>query len=142
MANPKKHKNGHKPHIVGFICNWDAYSGLEMAGVNKKAYPASIRLVRLNCLGRLHLGLILQAFELGAEGVMLLGCPEGQCHYESGEHPRKLLSQARKVLRLLGIDPQRLALAEIPLGDDDRFVRQVASFARRIGKTGAAAPVS
>jgi len=49
-----------EPRIVGFVCNWSAYSGVEMAGVNREEYPPNIRLVRLMCLGRLHLGLILR----------------------------------------------------------------------------------
>ena len=62
---------GFEPRIVGFVCNWDAYSGVEMAGADRKEYPASIKLVKLMCLGRLHLGLILKAFELGADVIKL-----------------------------------------------------------------------
>jgi coenzyme F420-reducing hydrogenase delta subunit len=89
------------------------------------------------CLGRLHLGLILKAFELGADGVILLGCPSGDCHYESGtEKAKELLTQARKILHLLGIDPKRLALAEVPLGRGDILARRLTSFAKRISGAG------
>ena len=121
--------------IVGFVCNWSAYSGVEMAGVQQKEYPASIKLIRLACLGRLHLGLLLKAFELGADGVLLLGCPSESCCYESGlEKAKELLSQAKKVLSLLGIDQQRLALVEVPLGGGDVVAKQISAFARRIEK--------
>lgn len=126
-----------EPRIVGFVCNWSAYSGVEMAGVNKEGYPPNIRLVRLMCLGRLNLGLILKAFELGADGVMLLGCPPDDCHYESGvSRTKEVFTQARRVLQLLGIDEKRLALVEIPLGKGDLLARQVSTFVRRIGKAG------
>ena len=137
MIRPKKYSD-RTPHIVGFICNWGAYSGLEMAGMEKRQYPASVRLVRLMCLGRLHLGLVLKAFELGADGVMLLGCPAGECHYEAGtESAKELLVQARKVLHLLGIDPERLDLIEVPLGRGDLLARRVTAFTKRIGQAGA-----
>ncbi len=122
-----------EPRIVGFVCNWGAYSGVEMAGVNKREYPASVKLVKVMCLGRLHLGLVLKAFELGADGVMLLGCPPDDCYYESGmEKTKELFTQARKVLHLLGIDPKRLALVEVPLGRGDILANRVSAFVKRI----------
>ncbi len=136
VIKQKQHQDSRsKPQIVGFICNWAAYSGAEMAGVEKRGYPANIRLVRLMCLGRLHLGLVLQAFELGADGVMLLGCPRAECHYDSGmEKAKELFTQARKVLGLLGADPKRLALVEVPVGRGDIFARQVSNFVRSISQ--------
>lgn len=126
---------GFKPRIVGFVCNWSAYSGVEMAGVNKREYPASINLIRLMCLGRLNLGLILKAFELGANGVMLLGCPTDDCHYEcGGEKAREVFTQAKGVLSLLGIDQNKLAFIEVPLGREDLLLKQISAFVKRIGR--------
>jgi len=116
------------PRIVGFVCNWSAYSGVEMAGINKEEYPPNIQLVRVMCLGRLHLGLILKAFELGADGVMLL---------ESGiTSAKEVFTEARKMLNLLGVDPKRLALVEVPLGRGDILARKVSSFVKHISKAG------
>jgi len=126
-----------QPRIVGFVCNWGAYSGVEMAGVQKREYPASIRLVRVMCLGRLHLGLILKAFELGADGVMLLGCPPDDCHYESGmASAKEVFIEAKKMLNLLGVDPKRLALVEVPLGRGDFLARKVSTFVKHISQAG------
>lgn len=119
------------PRIVGFVCNWNALSAVDMAGVNRREYPASVRLVKLLCLGRLHLGLILKAFELGADGILLLGCPERECQHGDGMGKAKeLLRQARKILHLLGIDQRRLALVEVPLGRDDILARRVSAFVK------------
>ncbi len=122
--------------VVGFVCNWGAYSAVEMAGVNGKEYSPSIKLVKAMCLGRLHLGIVLRAFELGADGVLLLGCPPEECHYESGaDHTRAMVAQAKKVLGILGIDPRRLALVEVPLGRDDELIRRVSAFVKYVKKT-------
>ena len=138
MIKAKEHLDiNYQPRIVGFVCNWGAYSGVEMAGVEKREYPASIKLVRVMCLGRLHLGLILRAFELGADGVLLLGCPPESCYYESGmEKAKELFTQAGKMLNLLGIDQKRLALVEVPLGGGDFLAKQVSNFVKRIGRAG------
>ena len=138
MTEPNEYQDiDFEPRIVGFVCNWGAYSGVEMAGVNRKEYSTSVRLVKVMCLGRLHLGLILKAFELGADGVMLLGCQSDDCHYESGiAMAKELFTQAGKVLNLLGIDQKRLDLVEVPLGRGDLLAKQVSTFARRVGKVG------
>ena len=58
------------PGIVGFVCNWGAYSGVEIAGMEKKTYSAGLKIARVPCLKRLHMGLLLKAFELGADILM------------------------------------------------------------------------
>ena len=122
-----------QPRIAGFVCNWSAYSAVEMAGVNKEEYPANIHLVKVMCLGRLHPGLILKAFELEADGVMLLGCPPDDCHYEFGmARAKEVFAQTKKLMDLLGIDDNRLALLEMPLGRGDYFSQKVRRFVRKI----------
>jgi len=83
-------------------CEWSGYSAAEIAGVQRLAYPASTRLIRLNCTGRLQPGLILKALEMGAAGVMILGCAPGVCHYEQGnERCAAAFEQADALARLL-----------------------------------------
>ena len=109
MTKPKQNPDANiKPRIVGFVCNWGAYSGVEMAGVHKREYPASVKLVRVMCLGRLHLGLVLKAFELGADGVMLLGCPTENCHYESGMEKTKELFKESSEMSLTKRKPRAI----------------------------------
>lgn len=123
----------HEPRVVGFVCNWDAYSGVEMAGVEGREYAAGLRLVRVTCLGRLHLGILLRAFELGADGVLLMGCPPRDCHHGHGSvQASGLVQEARKVLGLLGADPERIEFVEVPLGGSEVFVERVEAFMNRI----------
>ena len=138
MIEPREYQEtDFEPRVVGFVCNWSAYSGVEMVGVNKEEYPPNIQLIRVMCLGRLHLGLILKAFELGADGIMLLGCPQDDCHYESGiATAKEMLVQAKKVLSLLGIDQKRLTLVEVPLGRGDFLAIRVSNFVKRIKGAG------
>ena len=134
---PKTQDGNFEPRIAGFVCNWGAYSALDMAGVNRKRYTPNIQFIRLMCLGRVHAGLILKAFELGADGVMLLGCPSGSCHYEFGaDEAKKMLPPVERILNLLGLGSRRLHLAEVPADDADLVVREINSFERRIRKLG------
>jgi len=118
---------------VVFACNWDGLSCIESAAHEGLSYPASVRVVRVSCLSRVHLGLILKAFELGADGVILLGCEPGQCHYEiDSECLGQEYEKARQVLSLMGMGPERLVMAGMPRGDGRGFVHQVNSFLGQI----------
>lgn len=62
-----------EPKIVAFVCNWCAYAGADLAGVGRMQYPTNVRLIRLMCTGRVNDGFLLNAFEAGADGVMVSG---------------------------------------------------------------------
>jgi coenzyme F420-reducing hydrogenase delta subunit len=115
--------------IIVFTCNWNAYSGLEMAGYERLSLPAGVRPVKVMCLGRLHPGLVLKAFELGADGVLMLGCPPDECHYEFGNsRAEELFEETRALARLLGISEERLRLDWVAAGDGEAFTEKVRCF--------------
>ena len=119
--------------IIIFACNWGAYAGAESAGQEHLAYPPHVRLVRLICLGRLHPGLILRAFELGAAGVLVLGCPPHECHYGVGsDQIEEVFEQARGLAHLLGLDEERLQLDWVSPGDGAAFAQKVETFVRQV----------
>jgi coenzyme F420-reducing hydrogenase delta subunit len=120
-----------EPKVVVFSCNWKGYSGAEMAGLQGLSYPPSARLVRLQCLERLHPGLILRAFELGAAGVLMVGCPPGECEHQS-EGAKELFKRTQVLLALLDIDKRRLKLDSVPLGDGRLFAQKVRRFIQRV----------
>jgi coenzyme F420-reducing hydrogenase delta subunit len=128
--------------VVVFACNWDGLSCVEAAAHRKLSYPASVRVVRVSCLSRVHLGLVLRAFELGADGVMLLGCRPGECHYAiDPENIVQEYGRTQAVLRLMGLGPERLALTRLQRGDGTEFVEQVNRFASQLSHLWPTAPV-
>ena len=127
--------------IVIYACNWDGLSCVEAAARVGHCYPSSVRLVRVSCLSRLNQGLILRAFELGAEGVMLLGCSPGNCQYDrESDLVSREYEKARTVLRLLGMGEDRLVLSLIPRGDGYGFVRQITAFLEQLRAMRSAVP--
>ncbi len=119
--------------VVVFVCNWDGLSCIEAAAQSRIVYPASVKVVRVSCLSRVHSGLILKAFELGAGGVMLLGCESGSCYF--GKDSRLIIKEYEKtrgLLELLGLGGERLQLTRLPRGHGAAFVRQIAKFMTRI----------
>jgi F420-non-reducing hydrogenase iron-sulfur subunit len=122
--------------IVVFVCNWDGLSAAEAAAQQGLHYPASVRVVRVTCLSRIDQGLILKAFEVGAAGVMLLGCEPGKCQFDiDSELVVRECERARSLLRLLGMNEERLVLAHAARGDGREFVRRVTSFISELEQT-------
>ena len=111
-----------RPKIVAFVCNWCSYVGADNAGGQKFSYSPDVKLVRVMCSGRVDPQLVLQAFREGADGVMVLGCHPGDCHYRTGNI--KALRRFRilqKMLAQFGIPPARLRLDWVAAGEGERF---------------------
>ena len=100
-----------EPRIIGFLCNWCSYAGADAAGISRFKYQPNIRIVRVMCSGRVSPDLVLRAFREGADGVLVLGCHIGDCHYVSGNHrTAKRIPVLRRILEYIGIEPERLRL--------------------------------
>lgn len=128
--------SGVVPRILIFACEWSGYAAAELAGAQKLTYPPNVRMIRLDCTGRLQPGLILQAFEMGAAGVLVLGCAPRLCHYERGnERAAAAYERVEALTGLLGLPPIRLQLAWTPPDDGPAFAELVTGFVKGVGET-------
>lgn len=125
---------------IVFTCNWGAYSALEAAGADHTSYDPAVRVLRTMCAGRAHPGLVLRAFQRGAERVTVLTCGHDEdggsrCHYETGNtRAHSSVQLAQEMIALLGIDPSRLQAVEMQPGQADLFLSAIGAGAR--GKAG------
>lgn len=112
--------------VLVFVCNWDGWSCIETATNLGLHYPASVKVIKVSCLSRVHAGLILKAFEFGADGVMLLGCEQDRCRFGAdGGHIFNEYEKAQTILEMLGMWKDRLVLVQLPAFDGREFVTQV-----------------
>jgi coenzyme F420-reducing hydrogenase delta subunit len=124
--------------VLVFACNWDGWSCIETAADLGLCYPASVKMLRVSCLSRIHAGLILRAFELGADGVMLLGCEPGKCRFGiDSECIIKEYEKARSILEMLGMRKDRLLLVRLPAFSGREFVMRVMSFIAEVERLSA-----
>ena len=121
-ANPKK-------SILVFTCNWNPYNGMETSAIERLSYSAHVYPIRVMCLGRLSPGIILKAFERGAHGVFLLGCPQDDCRYEfGGRRSEEAFAVATELVRTMGYSDQRLKLDRVAAGDGHAWVNKIQAF--------------
>jgi F420-non-reducing hydrogenase iron-sulfur subunit len=110
------------PKIIAFVCNWCSYAGADKAGGQKLKYPANIKLIRVMCSGRVDPDFVMRAYREGADGVMVLGCHPGDCHYRSGNY--KALRRFKLFERMLtqfGIEKERFRLDWVAAGEGQKF---------------------
>ena len=116
----------YEPEIVAFCCNWCSYAGADLAGVSRFKIPPNIRIIRVMCSGRVRPEWVMGALQAGIDGVLVLGCHPGECHYEEGNyHARRRMDTLRRLLDIGGIDPQRMRLDWVSASEGGRFKKIV-----------------
>jgi F420-non-reducing hydrogenase iron-sulfur subunit len=80
---------------------------------------------------------IMRSFEKGADGVYLVGCREGDCHYNQGNFRAKArVEQIRKTLDAIGVGGQRLQMYNLSSSDGPMFARFAEEMHSRILEAG------
>ncbi len=110
--------------IVAFACNWCSYAGGDNAGTSRLQYPASGRLIRTMCSGRVDEKFVWYAFRKGAPLVLVSGCHFSDCHYISAvTWTQKRIERVWNRMEKLGIRPARLQLEYISAAEGQKFAR-------------------
>ncbi len=126
-----------EPRIIAIVCNWCSYGGADNAGAQKLAYPANVKLVRVMCSGRVDPQLVMQAFRKGADGVMVLGCHPGDCHYREGNYKAwRRFALFEKMLAQFGIAPGRFMLDWVAAGEGQKFQEVVTKMTETVRQLG------
>ena len=122
-----------EPKVVAFLCNWCSYAGADNAGISRLQSPANILPIRVMCSGRVSPEMILRAFRSGADGVLVLGCHIGDCHYINANHRTvKRVPLLRNLLSYVGINPDRLCLDWVSSAEAPKFARVTTEFVETI----------
>jgi F420-non-reducing hydrogenase iron-sulfur subunit len=133
----KTNSKNFEPRIVGFLCNWCSYTGADLAGTSRMKSAPNLRIIRLMCSGRVDPSFILRAFQLGADGILVLGCHPGDCHYQEGNFKalRRILL-LKRILREFGVDERRLRLEWVSAAEGEKFAKVSTEFTEEVRALG------
>ena len=125
-----------EPKILGFLCNWCSYAGADLAGVSRMQYPPNIRVIRVMCSGRVDSKFIFEALRVGADGVIVLGCHLGDCHYLEGNYEaEKKFDMVKRFLKLIDFD-DRVRLDWVSASEGARYAEVITEFTDHIKTLG------
>jgi len=100
-------------------------------------YPHNVRMVRLPCTGKVDILQLLEALLAGADGVMVVGCMEGDCHFVSGNiKARRRVERAKKILDAARIGADRLEMFNLEASAAPKFVEAVVEMTERVRALG------
>jgi len=125
------------PKIIVFCCNWCSYAGADLAGVSRFQITPYFRVIRTLCSARVDPEFILHAFKRGADGVMVLGCHPGDCHYIGGNYrTRRRIALLSVMLQQFGLHKDRLRLEWVSASEGEKYARVVNEFVQRVTELG------
>lgn len=126
-------------NIILFLCGWGPHAAYQVLQDNASDIPPEIKMVRIPCSGRISKALLFKPFEMGADGVMLIGCEPGSCRYGTGTATAENnVEDTRGILDLLGLGKDRLRLVTFLPDESDallRFLKDFVSQIKNIGKS-------
>ncbi len=125
-----------KLRMVIFACENDAYPALDMAASKNKFWSPLARIIPVRCLGSVNVSWIKDAMSSGMDGVLLLGCKFGddyQCHFVKGsELANRRMENVAETLNSLGMEPERVKLAQVAIDEYDKVDEIINEFVDEI----------
>jgi heterodisulfide reductase subunit A len=115
---------------IVFTCNWCSYAGADLAGIEKRQYPPSARVIRTMCSARFEESFVEHAFERGAGAVLVTGCrlteTGSDCHYNNANRLTwKRFQHWQRKFERKGIEPERLQLRWISAAEGKEFAEKM-----------------
>jgi F420-non-reducing hydrogenase iron-sulfur subunit len=124
-----------KPKITLFHCI-NAFGDADELFTNSSK-ACEIKTVKMACSSMVKDVFLLRAFESGADAVVVMVCPEGQCRYVEGNiRAKKRVAWVRNLLDEIGLDGRRLSLTHMSAGDQSAATRTMNDVVKKLAELG------
>jgi coenzyme F420-reducing hydrogenase delta subunit len=106
---------------------------VDTAGALRIQYPPNIKLVKMPCTGKTDVRYIIEAFEQGADGVLINACSLGNCHHVRGnERGLARVERTKRLLEEIGLESGRLEMHFVSGGMGNTFAQTVRAMTEKI----------
>lgn len=97
----------YKPKLVCFSCKFGWGYLTDETDLSKEIDNWA----PIICTGKIDTTHMIEAFERGADGILILACPEGDCHYQDGNfEAKKRVYLLRRLLESMGVEKERIRI--------------------------------
>jgi coenzyme F420-reducing hydrogenase delta subunit len=126
-----------EPSIAVFHCRWCLPESEKVRALLPEAVGRKALIIKINCSARMEAEFAIKAFGEGYDGVLVLGCEIGECHYLTGNHQAiKRLGLLRDLLALAGIYPERLGTYWVSPFDEQMIKAHLDAFLDGVREAG------
>jgi F420-non-reducing hydrogenase iron-sulfur subunit len=123
----------YQPKVVCFSCKFSWGYLMDEAVLSKEIE----NWIPIICTGKIDTTYMMEAFEKGADGVLILGCPEGDCHYQDGNYEaKKRVFILRRMLESMGIEGERVRIVLSSDPEGHRIAQLVQEMKADLAKLG------
>jgi len=127
------------PNIQAFCCHYTSQQTCaeDAGGIHADGFPANVTINRLACNGKLEVTTLLKAFEDGADGVYVVGCPADKCHNLMGSQraARKVLA-VKEALKELCVETGRAEMFHLERGLHPEFIAAAKKMDQQVRELG------
>jgi coenzyme F420-reducing hydrogenase delta subunit len=100
-------------------------------------YPSNVKIIRVPCTGKVDAIHLLRTMQMGADGVYVVGCLEGTCHYNEGNfRARERVEYVRALLEEIGIEGDRVRMYNLSSGEGPTFAAYAKEMTEHIQSLG------
>ena len=125
------------PSLAVFHCRWCQPDSEHVRGMLPQSVSERSIVARLNCSARMEAEFGIKAFGEGYDGVVVIGCEMGECHYRVGNvQAERRLRLLKEILSLAGIYPERLGVFWASPFDEDSTRHAIADYVETIKSIG------
>jgi heterodisulfide reductase subunit A len=122
-----------KPFVLALCCEECAYTTMDSAGFTRRKYPVNVFPIFVPCLSSVSVRHVVEALTSGADGVVLVGCPENRCHYKSGlDRVDSQLDKLKPILEGLGV-PGKVRVIKVAGSMVENLAETVSEFVESLG---------
>jgi coenzyme F420-reducing hydrogenase delta subunit len=96
-----------KPKLLVFTCDWS----INPNRFTPESGDVDIQQVRVKCTGRVDPVHIFESLNGDYDGVLLLSCPEDDCHFREGNlQAAKKVKMIKRLMDVSGLESERLSI--------------------------------
>jgi len=107
-------KKNRSIRIIAFCCQHAISGERQLAEDGWMSFEPTIKIVQIPCSSKVDTLPIVKAFEAGADGVFVLGCPEKSCHLLDGNlRAKKVVNYTKGLLEEMGMESSRLEMFQL-----------------------------
>ena len=113
-------------------CKWQPLTAMENAAKDGFTYDPDTTVMPVKCAGLVKVSFLLKLFARGFEGVLVLGCKEGDCHYFNGStRCGQIVEETQEILEIAGVPKARLGFHLISDSQGKDYMRVLKRFLKQ-----------
>ncbi|MHB8781233.1 MAG: hydrogenase iron-sulfur subunit [Candidatus Geothermincolia bacterium] len=134
---PASASPSYAPRVAVFFCQWCIPDEREVTALLPADVAQSAVAIQVNCTARIEGEFVIKALAEGFDGVLVVGCELGECHYRTGNHRAvKRLGLLRNIFSMGGIYEQRLGAFWLSPHDPDSMRIQINDYVDGLREVG------